>query len=207
MPSRISTSVLAAAMIAGAFSTAAPAAAQAPAREPAQWELRLPGGMLVPTGEQRRALGDAHVTALQVSRVGTPRFAVTGSFAWARSRDLATVDAPKVDVFTTDLGVEARSDEKLADGPVGVSLFGGVGMGVRSYNHRGLTADATHNLIGYGSVGAELGMGRVGVRLEVRDYVGGFKPLIGPGPSQLRNDVVMTVALRFNRARPSQGQE
>jgi hypothetical protein len=158
----------------------------------------------VPTGDQRHALGDAHVTALQVSRVLSPRFALTGSFAWARSRDLGSVDAPKLDVFTSDLGVEVRSAEMLTDGPVAVSLFAGLGAGLRSYNHRSLHVDATHNVAGYGALGGELGMGRVGLRLEVRDYVSGFEPLIGPGTSEVRNDMVITLSLRFNRQRASQ---
>jgi hypothetical protein len=48
-------------------------------------------------------------------------------------------------------------------------------------------------------VGGELGVGRVGVRLEVRDYVTGFKPLAGIGTSATRNDVMMMLGFRFNR--------
>jgi hypothetical protein len=59
--------------------------------------------------------------------------------------------------------------------------------------------DATNNLAGYGTVGGELGVGRVGVRLEVRDYVTGFKPLAGIGTSATRNDVMMMLGFRFNR--------
>ncbi|MEQ1857224.1 MAG: hypothetical protein ABL963_12165 [Longimicrobiales bacterium] len=170
------------------------------------WEFRVPGGAFVPTGDQRDALDDAHVTAIQVSRVLRPQLAVTGTFGWARSHDLVTVGAPKLDVFTSDIGIEARSAERSIDGPVAISLFAGLGGGIRSYNHRNLHVDASHNLAGYGSVGAELGMGRVGVRVEVRDYVSGFEHHVGVGGSDVRNDMVMTVALRFNRQRSSQNQ-
>jgi hypothetical protein len=77
--------------------------------------------------------------------------------------------------------------------------FAGVGAGARSYNYRNLDVDATHNVAGYGTVGGELGMGRVGLRLEVRDYVTGFKPLVGGGTADTRNDVVILVGLRFDR--------
>jgi hypothetical protein len=43
------------------------------------------------------------------------------------------------------------------------------------------------------------GIGRLGLRVEVRDYVTGFKPLIGNGQSQARNDMVITAAVRINR--------
>jgi hypothetical protein len=82
---------------------------------------------------------------------------------------------------------------------VTLSPFVGLGAGVRSYNYRSLDVDATHNVAGYGSVGGEIGVGRVGVRVEVRDYTSGFRPLVGGGKSAIRNDVVLSAALRFNR--------
>jgi hypothetical protein len=44
----------------------------------------------------------------------------------------------------------------------------------------------------------------VGLRLEVRNYVTGFKPLVGAGKSDTRNEVVMMLGLRFNRHSTSQ---
>ena len=75
--------------------------------------------------------------------------------------------------------------------------FVGIGAGARSYNYRKLDVDATHNLAGYASTGGELGIGRVHLRLEVRDYVAGFKPLNGLGAAATRNDVVALIGLRF----------
>jgi hypothetical protein len=75
---------------------------------------------------------------------------------------------------------------------------------VRSYNYRKLDVDATNTVAAYGSVGGELGVGRVGLRLEVRDYATGFKPLVGAGKSDMRNDVVIMAGLRFNRHRTAQ---
>jgi hypothetical protein len=133
-----------------------------------------------------------------------PSVAITGTFAWARSRDLTSTDTPKLDVFMSDLGVEARPAEWFLDRAVTFTPFAGVGAGARSYNYRKLDVDAAHNLAAYGTVGGELGMGRVGLRLEVRDYATGFKPLVGAGASDQRNDVVITAGVRFNRQRASQ---
>lgn len=189
----------------------AAAAQTVPAAEPIpavrSWEFRVPSGALVPTGEQRHSLKDAHVTAAQLSWVVRPRLALTGTFTWARSRDLASVDAPKLDVFTSDLGVEAHSAAWSSSGWGTARTFAGLGAGVRSYNHRSLDVDATHNLAGYGSVGGELDGGRVGLRLEVRDYVTGMQPLIGAGGSQMRNDVVVMAALSIRWRRAAEGQE
>lgn len=164
-------------------------------------EFRIPGGVFIATGEQRHHLRNAQVTAAQLSWVVRSRTALTGTFAWARTRDIASADAPKLDVFTSDIGVETRSAEWNSDRPISLSVFGGLGAGARSYNYRKLDVDATNNIASYAAIGGEVGMGRVAVRLETRNYVTGFKPLTGAGKSHARNDVVILGAMRFNRGR------
>lgn len=180
-----------------ALTSARVAEAQAPT--PRSWEIRVTAGELVPTGDQRHVLERADMTAAQVSWVLRPSFAITGTFGWARSRDISTTDHPKLDVFASDLGIELRPKQWFAGRAVTFDAFAGVGAGARSYNYRKLDVGATHNVAGYGAVGGEVGMGRVGIRLEVRDYVSGFKPLIGGGQSRTRNDMVITAAVRINR--------
>lgn len=165
------------------------------------WEFRATSGALVATGAERNALKDAAMSAAQLSWVVSPPFAITATLGWARSRDLVSAGVPKLDVFTYDLGAEYRPAQWLADNAVTFSPFVGAGAGARSYNHRNLNVDATHNVAGYGAVGGELGIGRVGLRLEVRDYVAGFKPLVGGGPASTRNDIVATVGLRFTKGK------
>jgi hypothetical protein len=179
-------------------------AAQQPDSQPQRWELRVASGAFVPTGNQRSSLKRAELTAAQLSWLVRPSLAITGTFGWARSRDLASIDTPKLDVFTSDVGIEARPARWFANHAVTFSPFAGVGAGARSYNYRKLDVDATHNVAGYATAGGELGIGRVGMRLEVRDYATGFRPLIGAGKSDRRNDVVIMGALRFNRRAGSQ---
>ena len=161
------------------------------------FELLTSSGALIPTGAERGAIKDAPLSTIQASYVMHSRFAVTTMFGWARSRDLAAMNAPKLDVFTYDVGAEARGPEVNANESVSLMPFAGIGAGARSYNYRKLDVDATHNLAGYASAGGEVGMGRVHLRLELRDYVAGFKPLNGVGASATRNDVVALVGLRF----------
>ena len=99
--------------------------------------------------------------------------------------------------FTYDIGAELRAPRWLSGKRVTFSPFAGQGVGGRSYNYRKLEVDATHNAAGYGNAGGEAGMGRVRVRVEVRDYVTGFKPLVGEGRAATRNDVALTAGLRF----------
>lgn len=182
--------------------TAAPRA-EAQASSARAWEFRIASGAFVPTGALRSAVKNAETSAVQLSWLIQPSLALTGTVAWARSRDVAAIDAPKLDVFTADLGVEARGRQWFSGRAMSFSPFIGVGAGAQSYNYRKLDVDATNNAAGYATVGGELGIGRVGVRLEARDYAAGFKPLRGAGASATRNNVVVMVALRFNRTRPS----
>lgn len=166
---------------------------QAAAQKAAKWELLVPGGALMPTGAQRDAIRSANITAVQLSYVARPAVAITSTFGWARSRDVAMSGAPKLDVFTYDLGAELRAPRWKK----GFTPFVGGGAGGRSYNHRKLDVEATHNLAAYGSVGGELGIRRVAIRVEARDYVAGFKPLNGAGASRTGNDVVVMAGLRL----------
>jgi hypothetical protein len=129
--------------------------------------------------------------------VARPALAITSTVGWARSRDIATAGDPKLDVFTYDVGAEVRAPRWITGKTLTFSPFAGAGAGGRSYNYRKLDVDATHNLSAYGSAGGELGIRRVRVRLEARDYVSGFKPLAGAGAARTGNDVVVMVGLRF----------
>lgn len=191
---QISTVVLAAAL---SSSIATSLAAQSPeVSSPApksSWELVVPSGTLVPTGEQRDVIKRGNLSAVQVMYVARPAIAITSTFGWARSRDLLIADSPKLDVFTYDVGAELRApDWKKRFTP-----FAGVGAGGRSYNHRKLDLDATHNLSAYASAGGELGYRRLRMRVEARDYLSGFKPLSGSGASRTGNDVVVMAGLRL----------
>ena len=191
--------VTAAAALALTISSDSPAAGQGTTQHEKTWEFRVPGGALLPTGDQGRTLANSHLTAVQLSWVVRPQIALTGTFGWARSRDIASINHPKLDVFSADIGMEARSSEWFSEGPLSLGGFVGLGAGARSYNYRSLNVDMTNNLAGYASVGGELGMGRVGLRIEVRDYVTGFKPLVGAGRSDTRNDMVIMGSLSFDR--------
>jgi hypothetical protein len=194
--------VLAVAILVGSAhaTSAQPAMDATPvATQPAPWEFLVSSGALVPTGVQRDVIKNAPLTVAQLSYLVRPLFAVTGSFGWARSHDVASAVTTKLDVFTYDLGGEARAPQWRSGHAVTFNPFAGAGVGGRSYNYRSLDVDATRNVSAYAAVGGEMGLRRVHVRLEVRDYVGGFKPLAGGGQSDTRNDVVMMVGLRIGK--------
>ena len=161
------------------------------------WGFLVSSGAIVPTGHQRDAIKRGNLTAAQLSWVVRPALAVIATAGWARSRDIAAAGDPKLDVFTYDLGAELRAKRWSARDAITFRPFAGVGAGGRSYNYRSLDVNATHNVAAYGSAGGELGIRRVRVRIEARDYVAGFKPLDGLGAARTGNDVVVTAGLRF----------
>jgi hypothetical protein len=175
-----------------------PDALASPATKPA-WEFLVSSGNIVPTGAQRDAIKRSNLTVAQFSYVVRPLIALTASIGWARSRDIATVGDPRLDVFTYDLGTEFRAPGWNTGRDVTFRPFAGAGAGARSYNYRSLEVDARHSVSGYVAAGGELGIKRVGLRLEVRDYVSGFKPLGGGGTATTGNDVVVMAGLRIGR--------
>jgi hypothetical protein len=163
----------------------------------AHWELLIPSGTMVPTGAQRDAIKRGNLSAVQLTFVGRPSLGITSTFGWARSRDVATAGNPKLDVFIYDVGAEVRAPRWLEGKGMTFSPFAGTGAGGRSYNYRKLHIEATHNIGAYASVGGELGIRRARLRLEVRDYASGFKPLTGEGSTRMGNDVVVMAGLRL----------
>lgn len=161
------------------------------------WEFLATGGAVVPTGHQRDAIKSGNMSAAQLTYVVNPSIALTATTGWARTNDIASAGDPKLDIFTYDVGAEVRGTRMNEGGDLNVRPFVGAGAGARSYNYRNLDVDATHNVAAYASVGGDLGIRRVQLRIEARDYVTGFKPLAGVGAADTRNDFVMTVGLRI----------
>lgn len=76
--------------------------------------------------------------------VVNPRLALVGSVSWARSRDLATTVAPKLDVFTSDIGAELRSAKWQVGGPVSLSTFAELGAGTSAVRNDVALMGALH---------------------------------------------------------------
>lgn len=171
------------------------ASAQSTTSIPPRWEFIVSSGKLMPTGAQRSAIAGGGVTAAQLSFVPGP-IAVTTTLGWARTRDLAMPSRPRLDAFLVDIGAELRVP-RVRLGKVALAPFAGAGMGLRSYNHRSLAINATHTLAGFLGGGVEAGLGRVRLRVELRDYVSAFTALDGGGRSTTRNDMVLLAGLRL----------
>jgi hypothetical protein len=159
------------------------------------FELRPYVGAYVPTGDQRDFLKDAVLVGAQASWRLVPQLALTGTFGWSPSKDRITAGDETLDVYQYDVGAEARWTDAYAGGSWSFSPFAGLGIGGRTYDYRDLDVDSKTNVAGYGALGGELGFGRLGLRLEARDYVSRFEPLVGTGEAKTRNDVTLAAGL------------
>jgi hypothetical protein len=149
-------------------------------------------GAYVPTGDQRDFLKDAVLAGVQGSLNFGTNFAVTGSFGWSPSKDKLTPGDQKIDAYQYDLGLEVRTPDAYLGG---ITPFVGAGLGGRTYSYRDLNVDSKTNFDGYGAVGVDIGLGRVGARIEARDYVSRFQPLTGRGDTNTRNDIGLFAGL------------
>jgi len=85
------------------------AVAEESTKQKPTWEFLVASGSLIPTGAQRDVIQHADLTAAQLAYVIRPDLALTATLGWIRSRDIASADKPKLDIFTYDLGAEVRS--------------------------------------------------------------------------------------------------
>jgi hypothetical protein len=160
------------------------------------FEVRPYVGAYIPTGDQRDLLKDAVLVGAQASYRALNWLAVTGTFGWSPSKDRVTAGDQTLDLYQYDIGAEARAPSWYSAGSWDFTPFVGLGIGGRTYNYRDLDdVDAKTNVAGYGALGGEVGFGRLGLRVEARDYVSRFEPLIGDGDAKTRNDVTLAAGL------------
>src|SRR5689334_14965798 len=111
---------------------AVPVAAQVPVPAPrSAWALRSTTGGFIPTGDMRQTLKNGQSSGAQLAYRLHPAVTLTGSFSWARSRDLATATTPKLDVFTSDVGLELCPNQWVGK-RFTLNTFAGLGAGDRS---------------------------------------------------------------------------
>jgi hypothetical protein len=194
---------VAAVIAAAAFALPAAARAQGAAPQPRaqsvtppqRFEVRPFVGAYLPTGDQKDILDAGVLAGAQGAMHLTPYASLVGTVSYASSSDKALPTNAGVDLWQYDLGVEGHLTRSFANG-VSLKPFAGVGGGGRSYDYRDHDGDVQNRLAGYGALGLGVSRGRLGARVEGRDYVSSFKGLRGELPdAKARNDVSLGAAL------------
>jgi hypothetical protein len=146
-------------------------------------------------------LKNAVLVGAQASYTLNTNFGLVGSFGWSPSEDKTSASRPKVDLYQYDLGVEGRLSDLTSGSAVATRPYAILGGGARTYDLRNVAgASAQTNPLGYGAVGLDLNQanGPIGLRLEARDNVTGFKGLRGElQDRKTRNDLQFVAGLTF----------
>lgn len=183
-------------LIAAAVLLHAPSArAQSPQDLAPRWEFIISSGRFVPVGGERGHLAAADQSTATLTHLVTPGFGLTASVGWGRSRDLVSMDRTRTNVLTYDVGAEWRARPRFVSTSVFLRPLAGAGLGLRSYDRRGISNDASHAAAAFVAVGAEAGYRRLRVRAELRDYVADAAVTGG----RTRNDLAALVGLRLER--------
>jgi hypothetical protein len=90
------------------LTTVRPAHAQSSVATKPGFELLVPSGTVVPTGAQENDVKNAKLTAVQLSYGLRPDLVLTSTVGWARTTPLGLGPEAKLDLFTSDAGVEYR---------------------------------------------------------------------------------------------------
>jgi hypothetical protein len=159
--------------------------------QPLGVELRPFVGGCIPTGDHAGVLKAGALLGLQLAFEINRHLSVVGGAAWSSSADKTAAVDRRVDIYHYDVGAEAGVSKPLGGRTV-LRPFIGLGGGGRSFGYRGPDPRPQHTFGGYGALGSQLQMGRIGARIEVRDYVTAFKGLHGELRQRAaRNDVTI----------------
>lgn len=190
------TPVAAATLLLSLLTLSAPARAQTAGAMTPGFEVLVPSGTMPTTGAQDSERPRANMTALQLSFGLRPDIVLTSTVGWARVTPLGLGSEARLNQFTYDAGVEYRRPRRADDRRINFKPFVGAGLGARTHDYRHVDVATTHHLTTYASVGGELGLARVRVRLEVRDYLT-WVASRGRPDSTRRNDVAVLAGLRL----------
>ena len=160
-------------------------------------EIRPFAGALVPTGDNRDLVKDAFLAGLSAGFEVSENLHLLGTFAWSPSREKLDLTRNRVDVYVYSVGAELQT----ARGPSGerwLRPFVGLGMGGLTYHLRDISLNEKNYLAGYGSLGVELQMEKIGLRLEGRDYLHQFKGIEGNEKATVRNFTQFMAGLSYH---------
>ena len=161
-------------------------------------EVRPFLGAYVPTGSQRDELKNAVLVGGQLAIEVRRTVHLVGTLAYATPRPARNEIGSDVHMFQYDVGAEVFRVMPLSDVNAHWTFrpFVGAGLGARThdfYDRKDL--DAKPVWAGYGALGVEVQHETLALRFEARDYLTGFKGLLGDRAATARNDMMLAAGL------------
>jgi hypothetical protein len=151
-------------------------------------------GSYVPLGALREGFGPTMLVGLQGNRQVGANTGVVASLTGAQVRDTRQRSRPEWYLWQYDVGIEMGGGHggRLAH----PALFGGMGVGGRTYNRAGPERGVRSAVTAYASAGAEARAGRTGVRVETRLYAS--RPGGQPDGRAMRADLALSAGLAYH---------
>lgn len=151
-------------------------------------------GSYVPLGALREGFGPTMLVGVQGYRQVGAAVGIVASLSGAQLRDTRQLSRPEWYLWQYDTGVELGGGH---GGRLGhPALFGGIGVGGRTYTRAGPARGVRSALTAYVSAGAEARAARTGVRVESRLYAsraGGQ-----PDGRAVRADLALSAGLSYH---------
>jgi hypothetical protein len=161
-------------------------------------ELRPFIGAYVPSGALRDAFKDGLLVGLQGAFQVRPNVHLLATMGWVPAHVKYSVADDRVSILQFDVGVELGLVRPTPDPQWQFKPYVGLGAGGRTYAYSSSAlADKTCSL-GYGTIGSELQVERMALRLEARDNVICYRSPFTGGRSQTRNDVGITAGFAYH---------
>jgi len=160
-------------------------------------EVRPFVGAYVPVGKQHRLLDGGVALGAQLALEFARGAHAVAGFTWVPTNQRGLDTDARVEMAQFDLGAEWLSPGRRRV-QAGFDPLVGVGLGIRAYRSRDTDTPSQANLGAYGALGGELRLGRVGLRLEARDYVTAFRGLDGRAATSLRTDTAVALGLAYH---------
>lgn len=157
-------------------------------------QIRAFAGAMIPTGQQAHDFASAPLFGGTLATQTGTHTTTIASLSWAPAVNRFPGIRPRVQIVTWDIGLEVASVPHTS--AARTVPFGGIGLGARSYEYDDDTLTSPNLLSGYLAAGVELRRGRPTLRLEVRDYISGFRRPSADKHS-IRNDMMLGLGVAY----------
>jgi hypothetical protein len=169
----------------------------AAAQERASIEIRPFAGVYVPTGAQHDVFRVGPLFGVQGALELRPNIHLVGELSWVPANMKVAATNDNAHILSQDLGVEMLLVRELPNGWM-VKPFAGAGGGIRNFLYRANEFTSRGGPSGYGTLGSELEIGSIALRLEARGHIFRYRPPTIGGDNVTRGDMTVQLGMAYH---------
>jgi hypothetical protein len=173
------------------------ASAAAAQTRKAAMEIRPFAGVYVPTGAQHDIFRIAPMVGVQGALELRPNIHLVGELSWVPANMKVATTNDNAHILSQDLGVEMLLVRELPNGWL-VKPFAGLGGGIRNFLYRANEFTSRGGPAGYGTLGSELEIGSIALRLEARGHIFRYRPPMTGSDNVTRRDLSVQLGMAYH---------